>query len=95
MGKIHVEFDTEYEVGDVVVFKNVRTKVSGDILAVGMITGYYTDCDTVWYNIQMNPNFVFTYADGGDIAEFNIVSKLENKDLYLEYIQGTDNNEEL
>lgn len=80
MGKIRVEFETEYEKGDVVVFQK------GDSLRVGVIEGYYVDDNCVWYNIRINPEFVFTYSNGGDIAEWNIKMKINDTANILDFI---------
>ena len=71
MGKIHIEFETEYEKGDVVVFKKNKQ------LVVGLIEGYYAD-NGIWYNIRTNSEFVYTYSNGGDIAEWDILMKLND-----------------
>lgn len=92
MGKIHIEFDTQYEKGDVVIFKR------GDALQVGLIEGYYIDNsagDSIWYNIRVNPSTVYTYSNGGDVAEWDIEMKLEDEDGTLRrYITITGNEEE-
>lgn len=71
MGKIIMEFETEYNVGDVVIFEK------NDKLQVGIIEGYYMDCDTFWFNIRISTDYVYTYSNGGDIAEYDIVGKLD------------------
>lgn len=76
MGKINIIIETEYEVGDVVVFEK------DDTLMVGIIEGYYVDQsanNSLWFNIRTNPDNVFTYSNGGDVAEFDIVGKLSEK----------------
>jgi len=74
MGKVSITFETEYEVGDVVLFKD-DNKIS-----VGIIEGYYIDHDagnSFWFNIRMNKNKVHTYSNGGDIGEYDIIGKLD------------------
>lgn len=70
MGKIVLEFETEYNVGDVIVFEK------HDRLHVGIIEGYYMDCNTFWFNIRTSSLYVYTYSNGGDIAEADIVGKV-------------------
>lgn len=51
MGKIIEEYTSEYDVGDVVIFK------TEDCLLLGIIEGYYIDhsCDnSFWYDIRIN-----------------------------------------
>lgn len=72
MGKIHIEIESEYEKGDIVVFYH------HDSLRVGLVEGYYLDYGCVWYNIRISPKFVFTYSNGGDVAEWDIKMKLED-----------------
>lgn len=70
MGKIKIEFETKYETGDLVVFAKY------DKLLVGIIEGYYLDQSagiSVWYNIRISKDFVFTYSTGGDISEWDIM----------------------
>jgi hypothetical protein len=72
MGKIIKEFTTEYDVGDVVIFKKNK------ILNVGIVEGYYEDDGCIWYNIRISPQFVYTYSNGGDIAEFDIIGTIDD-----------------
>lgn len=74
MGKIIEEYTSKYDVGDVVVFSDNAS------LFLGIIEGYYVDhnCDNSFcYNIRINSNTVYTYSNHGDIAEWDIVGKLE------------------
>lgn len=48
MGKIIQEFETQYEVGDVVIFDK-------DGLKVGIIEGYYVSDGNIWFNIRVSP----------------------------------------
>lgn len=83
MGKIHIEFDTEYEKGDLVIFKKDNR------LIVGLVEGYYVDSganDSIWYNIRVSKDFVYTYSNGGDIAEWDILSKIEDSDNIKKFI---------
>ena len=85
MGKIHIEFDTEYEKGNLVIFKK------DEVLLVGIIEGYYVDNNagnSVWYNIRINENFVYTYCNGGDIAEWDIISKINDDESIRKFIIG-------
>lgn len=75
---IMVQYDNLYEKGDVVVFEK------NDKLMVGIVTGYYVDTsagDSIWYNIAVNKEFTYTYVNGGDVAEFNILCKLQDVDV--------------
>lgn len=73
MGKIVQEFETKYDVGNVVVFEK------NNQLNVGIIEGYYEEDGCIWYNIRISSKFVYTYSNGGDIAEWDIVGKLEGE----------------
>lgn len=75
MGKVIEEYTSQYDVGDVVIFSNSSR------LFLGIIEGYYIDhsCDnSFWYNIRVNSNTVYTYSNHSDIAEWDIVGKLDN-----------------
>lgn len=74
MGKIIEEYESEYDVGDIVIFNK------NDMLLVGIIEGYYIDhkCDdSFWYNIRINQRCVYSYSNGGDVLECDIVKKLD------------------
>ena len=76
MGKIIRECETKYEVGDVIVFRKDST------LLVGIIEGYYVDwnCDqSFWFNVRINNKKVYTYSNGGDIAEWDIIGVIEGE----------------
>ena len=73
MGKIIKEYETKYNVGDVVIFENKQ-----HYLEVGVIEGYYIDNDDFWFNIRISPKYVYTYTNGGDIAEFDIIGLIDN-----------------
>ena len=75
MGKITITYNSKYDVGDIVVFKKDR------MLLVGIIDGYYVEDNLIWYNIRINNNRVFTYSNGGDIGEEDIVYKINEKTL--------------
>ena len=80
MGKIVVEFETDYNAGDVVIFeKNNR-------LMVGIVEGYYVEDDIFWFNIRVSSGYVYTYSNGGDIMESNIIGRV-NEDLKEELIR--------
>lgn len=84
MGKIHIEFETEYETGDIVVFIKEST------LLVGIIEGYYLEDNCIWYNIRTSRNNVFTYSNGGDIGEFDILMKLPDSEKIARFIEKGD-----
>ena len=73
MGKIIKEYETKYNTGDVVVFKK------NDKLEVGLIEGYYMDCDTFWFNIRTSYKWVYTYSNAGDIGEYDIIGVLPDE----------------
>ena len=80
MGKIVVEFETDYNAGDVVIFeKNNR-------LMVGIIEGYYMEDNIFWFNIRVSSRYVYTYSNGGDIMESDIIGRV-SKDLKEELIR--------
>lgn len=80
MGKIVVEFETDYNAGDVVIFeKNNR-------LMVGIVEGYYMEDDIFWFNIRVSSKYVYTYSNGGDIMESNIIGRV-SEDLKEEIIR--------
>ena len=74
MGKIIQEFETEYDKGDVVIFKK------HSVLLVGVIEGYYLEDDTIWYIIRTGTDMVYTFGNGGDVGEFDVVSKINGVD---------------
>lgn len=71
MGKVIQRFETQYEVGDVVVFNKYN-------IEVGVIEGYYVEDNVFWFNIRTSPDEVYTYTNGGDIGEYDIIGKLED-----------------
>lgn len=76
MGTINFSIETEYDRGDVVIFK------TGDCIKVGIIESYYVDtsCDnSIWYDIRISKTFVYTYSNKGDICENQIIGKLDDK----------------
>ncbi len=80
MGKIVVEFETDYNAGDVVIFeKNNR-------LMVGIVEGYYMEDNIFWFNIRVSSKYVYTYSNGGDIMESNIIGRV-SEDLKEELIR--------
>ena len=72
MGKIIHEFETKYDIGDIVIFEK------NDLLQVGIVEGYYEEGDTIWYNIRISKTCVYTYSNGGDIGEHDIIGKIED-----------------
>ena len=80
MGKVVVEFETDYNAGDVVIFeKNNR-------LMVGIVEGYYMEDNIFWFNIRVSSRYVYTYSNGGDIMESDIVGRV-GEDLKEELIR--------
>ena len=80
MGKIVVEFETDYNAGDVVIFeKNNR-------LMVGIVEGYYMEDNIFWFNIRVSSRYVYTYSNGGDIMESDIIGRV-SVDLKEELIR--------
>ena len=80
MGKIAVEFETDYNAGDVVIFeKNNR-------LMVGIVEGYYVEDNIFWFNIRVSSKYVYTYSKGGDIMESDIIGRV-SEDLKEELIR--------
>lgn len=71
MGVVIEKYTSKYDIGDVIIFKKEKT------LLLGIIEGYYIDDDCFWYNIRINFNKVYTYSNGGDIIEEDIIGKLE------------------
>lgn len=72
MAKVIQEFETKYEVGDVVIFDK-------DGLQVGIIEGYYVENNCFWFNIRISPTMVYTYTNDGDIGEHDIIGKVEGE----------------
>ena len=84
MGKIVVEFETDYNAGDVVIFeKNNR-------LMVGIVEGYYIEDNIFWFNIRVSSKYVYTYSNGGDIMESDIIGRV-SEDLKEELIRQINN----
>ena len=84
MGKIVVEFETDYNAGDVVIFeKNNR-------LMVGIVEGYYIEDNIFWFNIRVSSRYVYTYSNGGDIMESDIIGRV-SEDLKEELIRQINN----
>lgn len=84
MGKIVVEFETDYNAGDVVIFeKNNR-------LMVGIVEGYYMEDNIFWFNIRVSSKYVYTYSNGGDIMESDIIGRV-SEDLKEELIRQINN----
>lgn len=71
MAKVIREYETEYNVGDVVIFQKFKT------LNVGVIEGYYVDDGNFWFNVRTTPDFVYTYSNAGDIAEWDIMGVVD------------------
>ena len=59
MAKITVEYETEYDKGDIVVFNY------NDTLVLGVIESYYLEDQYVWYSIRISPTHVYTYTTEG------------------------------
>ncbi len=87
MGKIKFEIESEYEVGDVIIFEK------GNHLIVGIIEGYYCDHsagDSIWYNVRISKDFVYTYSNGGDIGEADIICRLNGYDPNVKIMDVID-----
>ena len=84
MGKIVVEFETDYNAGDVVIFEK------NDRLMVGIVEGYYMEDNIFWFNIRVSSRYVYTYSNGGDIMESNIIGRV-SEDLKEELIRQINN----
>ena len=80
MGKIVVEFETDYNAGDVVIFEK------DDRLMVGIVEGYYMEDNIFWFNIRVSSKYVYTYSNGGDIMESDIIGRV-SEDLKEELIR--------
>lgn len=80
MAKLTIEYETQYDTGDVVVFSKDKE------LKVGLIEGYYVDNETIWYNIRLNKQFVYTYSTGGDIGERDILFKITDDECCRKFI---------
>lgn len=74
MAKVTVEFETEYNVGDVVLFERYKQVIAG------IIEGFYVDAsagNSIWFNMRIASECVLTYSNGGDVAEWKILCKLD------------------
>ena len=83
MTKIHYEIETEYDKGDIVVFEKDKK------LLVGIVEGFYVDSganDSIWYNVRVSKDFVYTYSNGGDIAEWDIILKIDDNEYIKNFI---------
>lgn len=77
MGTIVQTFETEFDKGQVVVFKRDNR------LLIGLVESCYVDMSagqSIWYNIRTGKDNVYTYSNGGDIGEFDILLALEGED---------------
>lgn len=77
MGKITLNFETKFDVGDIVAFEKDKR------FLIGVVTGYYYSDNNIWYNIQVDKNYIFTYMNGGDIHEEAILFKLTTEQMYI------------
>lgn len=87
MAKVIREYETEYNVGDVIIFKKFN------VLNVGIIEGYYVDDGNFWFNVRTTPDFVYTYSNGGDIAEWDIVGSIDGdlkEECFREITEGME-----
>ena len=84
MGKIVVEFETDYNAGDVIIFEK------NDRLMVGIVEGYYMEDNIFWFNIRVSSKYVYTYSNGGDIMESDIIGRV-SEDLKEELIRQINN----
>ena len=77
------EFETLYDIRDLVIFEK------NDLLQVGIIEGFYDEDNTIWYNIRTSKSNIYTYSNGGDIPEYDIIGKIDNEEIKkdcLDYI---------
>lgn len=93
MGKITLNFETKFDVDNIVAFEK------NDRFMIGIVTGYYYSDNNIWYNIQVDKDYIFTYMNGGDIHEEAILFKLTHDQVdevkrYAKYRQWeiTDKN---
>lgn len=75
--KITQEYESAYDVGDFVAFKK------DGLIYVGRIVGFNIDDGNFWFNIKVNKYKVFSYANGGDVAEWDIVFKLNEEQVKI------------
>ena len=78
MATVTTTIETEYNRGDIVIFRAL------DHLLVGVIESFYVDNmagDSVWYDIRVNHKDVFCFSNHGDIAEYDIIGLVEDSDL--------------
>ena len=73
--KITQEYESEYNVGDWVAFRKDK------FIYVGQIVGFNIDDGEFWFNIKVNSAKTFSYGNGGDVAESNIVFKLNEEQI--------------
>lgn len=84
--------ESMFQKGDLIVFNK------NNILMCGIIVGYYKEDNCYWYNITCGAQHgtIFTYRNGGDIGEFDILEKLDknkNWTLYEKILSYIDNGE--
>lgn len=90
MGKIVLEFEAVYDRGDVVIFQKNGT------LQVGIITSYYCDTEawnSIWYDVAFWKDSTYTYTNGGDIAEHDIICKITDDNIISFVSQMIKNGE--
>lgn len=78
MAKITMDFRSKYSAGDVVVFEK------GDRLMVGIVVGINFDMkndNPIWYNIAVNKKCTYSFGNGGDVAEEDILGKIGDDTL--------------
>lgn len=75
MGKIKMEFESKYDVGDVVIFEH------HNLLKAGVVTSYYVEDYVIWYNITVGKDKAYSYCNGGDINENSIIGKVEDEEI--------------
>lgn len=82
-------YETEYNVGDVVLFKKY------DYLLVGIIEGFYIDDRTFWFNLRTSTSNVYSYSNGGDVPEWDIVWKIPDdmSDKIRKHILNPDDDD--
>ena len=43
---------------------------------VGIVEGYYMEDNIFWFNIRVSSSYVYTYSNGGDIMESDIIGRV-------------------
>lgn len=65
--------------GDIVVFKSHNLR--NDKLIIGEIISYYEENGCIWYDIRINNNYIYSFGNGGDIGEHDIIAKITDENI--------------